>query len=95
MSVEAVLRDKEGGVYSLPVVDVSISLRALCAEIDSVTAKQEVVLGRHSHGISHEDRTVADQSHCHVPRDAKGLVVSRFSLNIVAPLTAQDPSACP
>lgn len=47
--------------YSLPVIDVSITLGTLGAEVDDVAAEQEVILGSDCHGISHEHRTVANK----------------------------------
>lgn len=54
----------------LPIVQIPVSLCALCAEVDDVAAEEEVVLRCDGHGISHEGRTVTNQGKCHRSGDA-------------------------
>lgn len=43
------------GRHSLPVVEVSVCLGGLCAEVDEMATEEEVVLGGDGHGVAHED----------------------------------------
>jgi hypothetical protein len=57
------------GVYVLPVLDVTVTLGSLCAEVDHVASEEEVVSGLHGHGVAHEGSAVTDKSCGHGTRD--------------------------
>lgn|SRR4051812_22946367 len=53
----------------VPVLHVSVSLGKLRGAVDQVAAEEEVVLGRDSERVAHEDGGVAGQSGSHTTRD--------------------------
>lgn len=64
------------GIDVLPVIDVSVSLRSLRAEVDRVASEKKVVSRRDSESVAHECGRVAAQSEGHWSRDTIARVLS-------------------
>lgn len=60
---------REQCLYVLPVVEVSVSLSDLCAEVDEMATEQKVVYGSDGHGVTHEGGRVTGESKSHGSRD--------------------------
>jgi hypothetical protein len=51
------------------VLDVTVTLGSLCAEVDHVAPEEEVVSGLNGHGVAHESCAVTEKSCGHGTRD--------------------------
>jgi hypothetical protein len=49
----------------LPVVEVSVSLSDLCAEVDEMATEEEVVYGSDGESVAHEGSRVTTESESH------------------------------
>lgn len=58
-------------MHLLPVIIPPVSLGELGIEVDKVACEEQVVLGRHSQGVSHERRRVDGQGGGELAGNAK------------------------